>query len=84
MKAVEAGLARRPLAPAVHTKGHIEPLDLFIEGPERLRAEMLPHSLRSDGNADQSQLGHRAVDLFGRRIHVLNGNKATALRRGLS
>src|SRR5215831_6110036 len=70
-EAIEAILTSRPLAPAVHTKGNVEPLDLFIDRPERLRAEMFPHSLRSDGDTDQSQLGHRAFDLFHRRIHVL-------------
>src|SRR4030095_923751 len=70
-EAIEAILTSRSLAPAVHTKRNIEPLDLFIDGPERLRSEMLPHSLRTDSDADQSHLGARASDLFHRRIHVL-------------
>src|SRR5262245_43490344 len=70
-EAIEAILARRPFAPAVNAKRNIEPLHLFIDGPERLRSEMLPHSLRSNGDTDQSQLGHRTVDLFDCRIHVL-------------
>ena len=83
-EAIEASLPRRPFAPAVHAKGHIEPLDLFIDGPERLRSEMLPHSLRRHGDADQSQFGYRAVDLFDRRIDVLkrqqrHGFKSRAL-----
>src|SRR5437870_2624567 len=32
---------------------------------------MLPHSLRSHSDADQTQFGHRAVDLFHRRLYIL-------------
>jgi hypothetical protein len=53
-EAVEALVARRPVAPVVHAERDVESLDLLIDRPEGLGAEVLFHPLGRDRDPGQA------------------------------